>query len=44
MCKDCKECYSDEEKKKLKDKGWTEKQIIYTEGSVVEEKIKELIN
>lgn len=36
-------CFSDEEKTKLKEKGWTEEQIAYAEDSVVEDKIKELI-
>lgn len=36
-------CFSDEEKEKLKDKGWTEEQIKFAEDSVIEDKVKELI-
>ena len=43
MCDDCSQCFSDEEKTKLKEKDWTEEQIKFIEGSVVEDKIKELI-
>ncbi len=43
MCSDCSQCFSEEEKKKLKDKGWDAKQIEYAEHSIVEDKIKELI-
>ncbi len=43
MCKDCEQCFSKEEKTKLKSKKWTEKQIKFAENSVIEDKIKELI-
>ena len=43
MCKKCDACFSDEEKTKLKDKGWSEEQINFVEDSKVEDKIKELI-
>ena len=43
MCESCNQCFSEEEKTKLKDKGWTEEQIDFAEGSVIEDKIKELI-
>ena len=44
MCDNCNECFSDEEKEKLIEKGWSEEQINYIEKSIVEDKIKELIN
>ena len=37
-------CISEEEKTKLKDKEWKEKQIEFAEDSVIEDKIKELID
>ena len=43
MCKKCSACFNDEEKTKLKEKGWDEGQINYVENSIVENKIKELI-
>ena len=43
MCKECNQCFSEEEKTKMKDKGWTEKQINFAESSIIEDKIKELI-
>ena len=44
MCEKMKgHCYSEEEKEKLKEKGWSKEQISFTESSIVEEKIKELI-
>lgn len=43
MCEICNECFSVEEIKKLTEKGWTEEQIKYAEGSIIEDKIKELI-
>ena len=43
MCKNCAECFSEEEKTKLKDKKWTDEQINFAENSVIEDKIKELI-
>lgn len=43
MCDKCNECFSDEEKVKLKDKGWSDEQVNFAENSVVEDKIKELI-
>lgn len=43
MCSSCNRCFSDEEKIKLEEKGWTDKQIEFVEGSEVENKIKELI-
>lgn len=43
MCKSCSKCFSDAEKGNLKDKGWTEDQIKFAEGSIIENKIKELI-
>ena len=43
MCDSCDQCFSEEEKTEMKDKGWTEEQINFVENSVVEEKIKELI-
>ena len=44
MCSSCSKCFSEKEKTKLKGKGWTEKQIKFAEDSVIEDKIKELIN
>ena len=43
MCKSCNECFSDGEKGNLKDKGWSEEQINFADGSIIEDKIKELI-
>ncbi len=43
MCSSCSKCFSEEEKKKLSDKGWSEDQINYAENSIIEDKIKELI-
>ena len=43
MCSSCSQCFSDEEKTKLKEKGWTEEQVKFAEDSVIEDKIKELI-
>jgi len=43
MCNNCKNCFNDEEKEKLKSKGWTKEQIDFAEHSIIEEKIKELI-
>ena len=43
MC-DPGHCFTDEEKAKLKEKGWNERQIDFVEDSKVEDKIKELIN
>jgi len=43
MCNSCGACFSEEEKTKLKEKGWTERQIDFAEDSVIEDKIKELI-
>ena len=43
MCKTCKKCFSEEEKTKLKEKGWNEEQINFVENSIVEDKIKEFI-
>lgn len=36
-------CFSVEEKGKLKSKGWSEEQVAYAEGSVIEGVIKDLI-
>ena len=36
-------CFSEEEKTKLKEKGWNEEQINFADNSIVEDKIKELI-
>ena len=36
-------CFTDEEKKKLEEKGWSKDQIEFTEGSIIEDNIKELI-
>ncbi len=44
MCKNCNKCFSEEEKTKLKEKNWTIEQIDFVENSLVEDKIKELIN
>lgn len=44
MCNSCSQCFSEIEKTKLKDKDWTEEQISFVENSIVEDKIKELIN
>ena len=44
MCKSCKKCFNEEEKTKLENKGWTKEQIDFVENSIVEDKIKELIN
>ena len=43
MCDDCDACFNEEEKIKLKEKGWTEEQINFVEHSQVEDKIKALI-
>ncbi len=43
MCDSCNKCFSEEEKTKLKDKGWDEEQINFVEDSIVEDKIKEWI-
>ncbi len=43
MCESCNKCFSEKEKTKLKDKGWTEEQTNFAEDSVIEDKIKELI-
>ncbi len=43
MCEKCSACFSDEEKTKLKKKGWNKKQIDFVEDSIVEDKIKRLI-
>ena len=43
MCKTCKKCFSEEEKTKLKGRGWNEEQINLAENSIIEDKIKELI-
>ncbi len=43
LCANCANCFSEEEKKKLEDKGWTKEQIDFVENSKVEDKIKELI-
>ncbi len=43
MCSNCNACFSEDEKTKLKNKGWTENQISFVENSEVENKIKELI-
>lgn len=43
MCSSCSKCFSEEEKTKLKEKGWTEEQITFAEDSVIEDKIKEMI-
>ncbi len=37
-------CFSEEEKKTLSEKGWTEEQVKFAEDSVIEDKIKEMIN
>ncbi len=36
-------CFSEEEKTKLKEKGWTEEQIKFAEDSIIENQIKKLI-
>ncbi len=36
-------CFSEEEKEKLREKGWDKYHIDFVEDSVVEDKIKELI-
>ena len=43
MCSECNNCFTEEEKKKLEDKGWSEEQIKFVENSKVEDKIKEMI-
>ncbi len=43
MCSNCANCFSEEEKTKLKEKGWNDEQIKFVEDSIVEDKIKELI-
>lgn len=43
MCSSCSKCFSEEERTKLKEKGWTAEQIDFVEDSIVEDKIKELI-
>jgi hypothetical protein len=43
MCSSCDACFSDEEKAKLKEKGWSEEQINFADNSIIENKIKELI-
>jgi len=42
-CSDCSACFSEEEKRKLKDQGWTEEQINFAEGSIIEDKVKECV-
>ncbi len=44
MCRSCKKCFSEEEKTKLKKKGWNEEQINFVENSIVEDKIKGYLN
>ncbi len=36
-------CFSDGEKSKLQNSGWSKEQIDYAENSIIEDKIKELI-
>lgn len=44
MCKKMKgHCFSEDEKNKLKDKGWSDGQVDFAEDSIIENKIKELI-
>jgi len=44
MCKPHNaECFSDDEKVKLKGMGWSDEQVVFAEDSVVEERIKEMI-
>ena len=43
MCSSCSQCFTEEEKTKLKEKGWTEQQVNFVENSIVEDKIKELM-
>ena len=43
MCDTCNQCFSEEERENLQLKGWTVGQISFAEGSVIENKIKELI-
>lgn len=43
MCDDCSDCFSEEEKKKLQKKGWSEEDIEFVESTVVEDRIKDLI-
>lgn len=43
MCDSCSQCFSDEEKKQLEEKGWNKEQIDFVEGSIVKDKVKEFI-
>ena len=43
MCDSCLACFSEKEKKKLEEKGWSKEQISFVENSKVEDKIKELL-
>ncbi len=43
MCSSCSQCFSDEEKEKLTEKGWTKEEIEFANNSIIEDKIKELI-
>ncbi len=43
MCSDCDQCFSEEEKKKLTGKGWSDKEIAFAENSIIENRIKKLI-
>ena len=43
MCKECSDCFNDEEKAKLKEKGWNDEEISFADDSIIENKIRELI-
>jgi len=44
MCEKMKgHCFSDEEKQLLTNLGWDEKQILFVEDSIVEDKVKNLL-
>lgn len=43
MCDSCDACFTKEEKKQLKKLGWKENEINYVENSIVEDRIKEMI-
>lgn len=44
MCSTCSECFSEDEKARLKNKEWTNEEINFAEHSIIEDKIKKLIN
>ena len=43
MCNSCDQCFDEEQKTKLKNKGWSDEEINFAEGSIIEDKIKGMI-